>query len=89
MLTFTRQGSIVTATDGDHNHAGITGNAVSTTDKAPPEDLKFDGGSLAHYHPITDDGDHTHTMSGNSASAGSATQDFLPPYKVIRFMIKT
>jgi hypothetical protein len=69
-------GSLTTTSDGSHSHTGATGGHVLSSAEVPGETngggpgntVAFSGGSpaaaaVAHTHPISADGAHTHTAT--------------------------
>lgn len=62
-------GSLVTSSEGSHNHTGNTGATGSTA--AGTLGTVINAAPANHTHTISTDGGHTHTITGNTALANS------------------
>jgi hypothetical protein len=78
-----------TAAGSSHNHT-ISGSTGAGSSHNHTMSGSTAAGS-AHTHSLSGNSGagsaHTHTLSGSTASGGSATQDILPPYYALAFLV--
>lgn len=78
-------GTLATNTTGDHDHGGATGAAGT---QAAFAGIGANAAPELHTHSISGDGDHSHTISGSTATGGDSTHDNRPKTLGVNFIIK-
>jgi hypothetical protein len=75
---------------GAHSHAVSTSAGAQVLYGASSTGTNSTTSSGDHSHSVSGDtaagSAHTHTLSGNTASSGSATQDIMPPYLALAYI---
>lgn len=80
-------GTVGTSSDGAHDHGTKTG---TETINSPGTGHGAGGGPnfIAHDHPISSDGSHSHTVNGFNTGLTVLTANIVPPTIALNFKIK-
>lgn len=79
-------GTLATSSAGGHDHALNLGSGTGSSTINIPRSVSTT--DTAARGPVSNDGAHTHTITGATASTGSGTAH-LPPYVGLNYIIKT